>query len=129
LLAASQVALSKLWEPSVVEELAARAQEECQQQQVVGYATLMVLRHCAVGLLHHGIRVAYLYAKAMAQKLPKVLPACHDAITALGAAQQQVDSGQMEDHPKHKRLQQLLMAMDAMHPVSALQFQHVLPQT
>jgi hypothetical protein len=110
--------MSSLWQPQLLEALLAEPQQR-RAQQAVGYATLMVVRHCALALLHHGIRVAQLYLKAMVQQMPKVAPACQQALAALAAAQQKVDAGQLDDHPKHRRLQQLLTSLDVMYPVGS----------
>jgi hypothetical protein len=109
--------MSSLLQPQLLEALLA-GDRQLTAQQAAGYAALVVLRHCAAALLHHGITAAHLLLKDMAAaQTPKAAPACQQVQPALAAAQQQVAAGRLEDHPKLRRLQQLLASLGAMYPV------------
>lgn len=79
---------------------------------------MAVIRQAGASLAHHGIRCAHLYLAQSQAELPGLLTAV-TAARELRAAYQQVESGSLEDSPKHSALQRVLGGIAALAPVSA----------
>ncbi len=69
-------------------------------------------------LLWYGVRCAHLHLKQCMQELPGLYAACKDVVTALQHAYDDVEAGQLQDHPKLGALQAVLATVSAIQPVS-----------
>ena len=94
------------------------AGQPCQRSLLKIYAALAVIRQTGASLAHHGIRCAHLYLAQSQAELPGLLAAV-TAARELRAAYQQVESGTLEDSPKHSALQRMLGGIAALAQVSA----------
>ena len=94
------------------------ADQPAQRSLLKIYAAMAVIRQAGASLAHHGIRCAHLYLAQSQAELPGLLTAV-TAARELRAAYQQVESGSLEDFPKHSALQRVLGGIAALAPVSA----------
>ncbi len=69
-------------------------------------------------LLWYGVRCAHLHLKQCMQELPGLYAACKDIVAALQRAYDEVEAGQLQDHPKLAALKAVLTTVSAIQPVS-----------
>ena len=93
------------------------AGQPAQRSLLKVYAAMAVIRQAGASLAHLGIRCAHLYLAQSQAELPGLLTAV-TAARELRAAYQQVESGSLEDSPKHSALQRVLGGIAALAPVS-----------
>lgn len=84
-------------------------------------AAAAVLRQTADLVTHHGIRAAAMYLSTSASELPGMLSGgagVDRVVKDFAAAGERVETGDMEDHPKHKALRQDLVTVNTLDTVS-----------
>jgi hypothetical protein len=116
----------ELWDLEPVDTLLS-SYSQAQEQQgpaekavIKALVSVLLLGQTALCLAHFGVRVGHLFLSQRLQQLPAIGKGCQGAAEVLAAADAAVADKTMEDHPKQTKLRQVLMSIDAMHPVSIL---------
>ena len=71
-------------------------------------------------LLCYGVRCAHLHLKHCMQELPGLYASCREVVAALQHVYDEVEGGQLQDHPKLLSLKAILTTVSAIQPVGTL---------